>query len=299
MSDPTKTALDAIRVLLTWDDPRRTLLLDRGEQEDGFAMGAERVDEALEEAASAGWIRGRRQDLGGRVIWSHLFITPQGYRALQEWPPLGREHHQGPWSRGHWGLIARPILERTAAASTHRDRLRLGFSSATTGDYARETHAYLALCEADYLDARPLEHAGLDDLRLTAAGRDALSDESRGPVDEARRRLVNQSKVDAVIYAVEVGLGDRLKALADEHGVEMPGGETVAAKLGNLNDKLGSRLHQVYAKPWIKLVAAVLDLRNEFGHGRGDGYEHADAELVIDMVERLLHHLPPASRRSV
>lgn len=115
-----------------------------------------------------GWLSGQRQDLGGRVTWSHF-------------------------------------LEQVTVAPSHRDRYRISFSSMTDGPYARETYTYWALWEADYLGARPLDNRGLDDLRLTGAGRETLNPVSRSPMDEARHRLVNQSKVDAIIHAVEVG----------------------------------------------------------------------------------------------
>ena len=96
-----------------------------------------------------------------------------------------------------------------------------------------------------------------------------------------------------LIHAVEVGLGDRLRALAALHNIiEPPDGDTFH-KLSKLNDQLGSKTNHIYAQRWKVTIDSALKLRNEYGHGRGDVMSE-DARCLIDMVTAIRDPPGPA-----
>lgn len=78
--------------------------------------------------------------------------------------------------------------------------------------------------------------------------------------------------------------------------MDSPGGDTVAAKLSNLTDKLGSRSHQVYAKPW-QGQQQVLGRVGQAGDARPNRVgARGEEEVVVGRRRRCdrAHRQPPA-----
>ena len=59
----------------------------------------------------------------------------------------------------------------------------------------------------------------IDTLRVTAEGQQALDPRPRDPLDHALAQLRGGARVDAIVTAVELGLGQRLKLLAASRDV--------------------------------------------------------------------------------
>ena len=258
---------------------------------DGAAQEALGVDEQelatlIREASDRRLIWGEE---GPAAMWFRVVATPAGLRFAGEWPPRGHEASPGPWRDGHWGRHALPTLTyiRDDAPPS------IGGLHGSNPDDERARLATLdLLIDEGYIAAERQPHLALSEPRLTETGREILAPTIRTPVDEAIRRLNQGDRVDAVIHAVEVGLGDRLKALAAARGIiEPPDGDTFH-KLSTLNDQLGSKTNHIYAQRWKMTIDSALKLRNEFGHGRGDAMSFDDARCLIDMVAMILRHLP-------
>jgi hypothetical protein len=252
------------------------------------AIGATEAElaDTIREAADRDLISG---ELGPAGNWFDVAVTLTGLRFAGEWPRTGDEAALGPWREGHWARAALPILRWIQADSP-------GWVSGLHGSMPEDERSKLAtialLAEAGYLAAEQQDYLAFGDLRLTQMGREVLDPPDRTPVEEAVRRLGNGDKVDAVIHAVEVGLGDRLKALAGANGIIPPPQPDEFHKLTALNDQLGSKTNRVYAETWKATVSAALKLRNEYGHGHGDKMSVEDARSLIDIVAMLLRHLP-------
>lgn len=132
---------------------------------------------------------------------------------------------------------------------------------------------------------------------MTAAGRAALDPAPRDALDEARLKL-RTSQTDAVIHAVEVALGDRLRVLGRAHGL-VPVETDAFKQLSAINDGLAGRNGpKLYGKPWKNVVDAVLGVRNEYGHGRGDALPQEVATWVLATVELLLQILPEGTAQA-
>lgn len=169
----------------------------------------------------------------------------------------------------------------------------LGMHAGASPEEWRERLTARELLLAGYLSGEPGERFQISEMRLTAAGRAALDPSPRDPLDEARLRM-RTSLSDAVIQAVEVALGNRLRDLGHAHNIAPSGGDTFK-QLSTINDGLtGKNGPRIYGKPWKKVIDALLDVRNEYAHGRGDALPHDVAEWVLDTVSILLAALPPA-----
>jgi len=290
MSEVGIRDLDRVLVWLMDSEQPFMLGLSAGNVDDDLGLPDPEVDELLREALSLGLLRGDRSDYGTVVRWARLELTPAGLRHCREWPPRGQEHHPGPWDGRDWGRTAIPILRRVRDGG-YRGDLLSGLHTAASQEQWRETLAAHALWESGYLDGKQQPHRGISSLRLTRSGREALDPRPRSHIDEASLKL-KTSTTSAVVHAVEVALGERLRALAREHGI-VDDDRDVHRHLSGLNDELtGKRGPQVYAKHWKKTVEAVLAVRNEYAHGRGDVLPHMTAAWVISTVQHLLEVLP-------
>ncbi|MEJ7787877.1 MAG: hypothetical protein WKF96_24005 [Solirubrobacteraceae bacterium] len=266
-------------------------------REDELGLSEAEIDEAMREAVSRTLLRGDRTNYGPMVTWFDVKVTAIGLRFCAQWPPPGSEHHPGPWDEGNWGTHARPMLERVRDGGYRHDFLP-GLDSGTPDEKFRDIQVAHELMLAHYLTAKPQAHRSLSDLRLTASGRRALDFTPRDPVDEARLKL-RVSTVDAVVHAVEVALGQRLRALGEKHDLVSthPG---VHQQLSALNDQLAAKGGpSVYGKPWKKLIDALLDVRNEYAHGRAEEMPASLAAWTVATVELLLHQLRPSRSREV
>lgn len=222
-------------------------------------------------------------------MWFRVVATPAGLRFAGEWPPRGREASPGPWRDGHWGHHVLPALTWIRDDAPQW----IGGLHGGNPDDERARLATLdLLINEGYIAADQQPHLALAEPRLTEAGREILTPTIRTPIDEAVHRLNQGDKVDAVIHAVEIGLGDRLKALAATYGTIEPLDGDTFRKLSTLNDQLGSKTNNVYAQRWRVTIESALKLRNEYGHGRGDVMSFEDARCLIDMVAMILRHVP-------
>lgn len=290
MTDP-----DIERVLrwLMAQDPPVHLGFHESRDVEELGLTDEAVDDIMREGLDRGLLRGDRTDYGSMQRWERVQITALGLRFCREWPPAGREHQPGPWDAGRWGVEAKPFLERVRDGAYPDAFLHSLWAGAPPSEW-HERLAANELLAAGYLSGRPQRYWGISEMRLTAAGREALDSTPRNPLDEARRKL-RTSPVEGAIHAVEIALGERLRELARAMGDEDLDPDA-GRRLARLNDGLtGKNGPQVYGKPWKKVIDGVLDVRNEYAHGRGDQLPLEVAEWVIDTVDVLLRALPKHS----
>jgi hypothetical protein len=258
------TRAQEILALLVSHDSRDLLMLPFDQHvEWADALGHE-VDDALLEAEASGLLRGsRREGDGSAAWWSFVRLTVEGLRELGEWPPAEREWVAGPWDHAYWGERARPLLQRL-----HEHPPPGGFylkpKEEAEGAW-QEWSALLLLGEADLVSGT-IQDGGIDTLRVLPAGREALDPTPRDVIDEAQAKLRTGARVDAVVTAVERGLGSRLRALAAEHGVPSSDSRGRDFNLGRLNDSL--RAEDVYDESDRSQVEAWLKLRNQFAHAK-------------------------------
>lgn len=272
--------------------PSPPLRLGEGRSEPTVGLDDGQLDDALREAKARSFLTGERTDYGSAITWNRIRLTAAGLRFSRQWPPVGREHHHGPWEAGHWGSQARPVLQKLKAG-VYRHEFLPGLDSGTSDERYWEILSAHELLADGYLTANQQDHMSLSDMRLTQSGRDALDPQPRDAIDEARQRL-RTSSTEAVIHAIEVGLGERLRKLGAEHDL-VPTDPNVHQALSRLNDQLTGTGRQLYAKPWKKLIEALLDVRNEYAHGRGSRLPDTAAGWAIDTVEMVLGALPVPS----
>ncbi len=286
---------EIIEKVLLWvlaQPPATTYRLGEGRDAELDLSDVE-IDDAMREALSRTFLQGERTDYGQMVNWFKVEVTALGLRFCGQWPTPGREHHPGPWDEGNWGNHARPVLERIRDGEYRHDFLP-GLDSGTPDHKFRDIQAAHELMLAQYLTAKPQAHRSLSDMRLTAAGRQALNFEPRDPVDEARLKI-RTSPTDAVVHVVEVALGQRLRALGEDHGL-VSADPDVHQQLSTLNNQLAAKGGPgVYGKPWKKVIDALLDVRNEYAHGRVGNMPVGLADWTIDTVELLLQAIPSAT----
>lgn len=271
-------------------DPHSHVRIEPDERFEDLDLVGEVLDESLREACSDGLISGERTDYGSQVVWAPIEVTALGLRFSGHWPPAGREHHDGTWSNGLWAAQALPVLRKLRDGEYAHEYLS-GWYGGISADKLREIAAANELVRAGYIDADVQDGGALSQMRLTRAGRDVLDPTPRDPVDDARQRL-RTSPTDAVVHAVEVALGQRLRELGQRHGL-IPADAEVAVQLSWLNDQLtGKNGPILYGKPFKKMIEAVLDARNEYAHGRGDTVPPTMAAWAIETVALLLEALP-------
>lgn len=130
---------------------------------------------------------------------------------------------------------------------------------------AREWTALLLLGEGGLVSGK-VSTEGVDTLRVTG-GCQALDPTPSDPLDVADAYARGGAAVDAVVTTVELGLGARLKALADKHGVPTTKPDGTPIKLSRINNdlaKTGASLESDRAQ-----VEAWLELRNDVAHPDG------------------------------
>lgn len=81
----------------------------------------------------------------------------------------------------------------------------------------------------------------------------------------------------------------------EDHGL-VPADPDVHQQLSTLNNQLAAKGGPgVCGKPWKKVIDALLDVRNEYAHGRAVNMPVGLADWTIDTVELLLQALPSAT----
>lgn len=276
---------DLLGFLVEWDSRRSFTLVFDGPSGLIDGLSGRDLDDALLEGTGSGLVTGDRGEGDGSIAWwSRLRLTVAGMRTLGQWPPAGREWGRAGWDERYWGRRARPLLIRLS-----EDPQQHGFFFKPIGgddeEAWRDWTALLLLAEADLISGR-LTDSGVDTLRVTEAGRRALDPTPRDPLDEADAKLRGGSRVDAVVDAVERGLGDRLRALAVTHGMAT----AMPARLSRLNDEL--RRAGAYGEAERAQVEAWLKLRNDLAHGRDDAISDSRVAVLIEGIRVFLSEHP-------
>lgn len=231
------------------------------------AASGREVHDVLLDAKRRGLIVGEPGEGDGSVAWwSMVRLTVAGLQWLGQWPPRGREWEPGLWDGGFWGSRARPLL------------LRLRDQPPADGFYLRgglgdedpepqlEWMTLLLLIEAGLVSGR-VETEGVDTLRVTSEGTQALDSSPRNPLDVADAELRSGASVDAMITAVQLGLAPRLNAIAGQRGVATRYADGRPMKLSKINDDL--RRDGAYTEADRAQVEAWLKLRNDLAHPEG------------------------------
>jgi hypothetical protein len=246
------------------------------------------VDDALVEALDDDLIVGDRSEGDGSVAgWSRVRLTARGPRLLGQWPPAGREWEPGGWDTGCWGRRARPLLQRLRDHPPSHGFLFKPIGEAS--DRRQEWTAALLLRDADLISGRHTEE-GIDTLRLAAAGQQALDPRPRDPLDHALVQLRSGARVDAIVTAVELALGTRLKLLAAKRGVAVTHPDGSPLKFAALNTNL--RAAGAYDETHRAQVEAWFKLRNDLAHAHVTTPSDARIEAVIAGVRTFLADHP-------
>ena len=238
------------------------------------------VDDVLLEAKSKGLIVGDRGEGDGSVAWwSRLRLTAAGLRSLGHWPPPGREWEPGLWSDGYWGRLARPLLQQLQDEPPQHGFYLMPVGGDTEA-WARWT-ALLLLGEADLVSGT-LTDDGIGTLRISAEGKEALDPRPRNALDQAAAQLRSGARIDAIVTAVELGLGQRLVRLADDRGISTTHADGHRLKLSVINNAL--RADGAYEESDRAQVEAWLKLRNELAHPGGRAVRDAHVENVLQGI---------------
>ena len=245
------------------------------------------VDDALQEAERARLIEGERGEGDGSVAWwSVVRLTAAGLRLLGQWPPPGREYEPGAWDAGYWGQRARPLLQEL-----HDTPPAHGYYFKPIWEPVGRWNDWtvlLVLVDADLI-AGQLDAEGLAGARLTAAGLQALDPTPPDPLVQAITQLRSGARVDAIVTAVELVLGGRLKQLAANHNVPTTKSDGSALTLARINIDL--RGAGVYDEPDRAQVEAWLKVRNELTHANTLPSDQR-IETVIDGIRVFLDEHP-------
>jgi hypothetical protein len=227
---------------------------------------------------------------GSQAIWFGVRLTIHGLRGLGEWPSEGGESLAGRWDQGVWGRRARPMLSELAPLSSG------AYVGGPLGDEDHERgmrwQAVVWLCEAALLDGE-LRPGGLQDMRITSAGRAALDPPLDDPLTRARIHASRDAKGDAVNAAVEEELRAHLVLLAGENDVAATvgtGGRPRPQSLAVINEQLGAA--GVYSQGWRAEIGGWLALRNEVDHGRGADIAAQRIERMIQGIESFIKSTP-------
>lgn len=246
------------------------------------------VDDVLFEASQLKLIVGDRGGGDGSAAWwSRVRLTAAGLRSLGQWPPAGREWEPGGWDGGHWGGVARPLLQQLQDQPPAHGYLEKPIGQSSE-EWAQWTAA-LQLGEADLIAGR-LDADGIANLRVTAAGVRALDPTPRDPVDEAIAKLRGGARVDAIIAAVEGALGARLNQLAANHDVATTRQDDTPLTLSRLNNDLRSA--GVYDETHRAQIEAWLKLRNDLAHADPAVASDARIEAAIAAIRVFLDEHP-------
>jgi len=246
------------------------------------------VDEALLEAHQRELLAGDRGEGDGSVAWwSRVRLTPVALRLLGQWPPTGREWEAGLWDAGYWGQRARPLLARLRDEPPAHGYLfkPIHEGSEPWADWT----AALLLGDADLISGR-LNEEGIDTLRITAAGLQALDPTPRDPLDQASAKLRSGARVDAIVTAVERALGARIKQLAANRGVATTRPDSTPLTLSRLNNEL--RGARVYDETNRAQVEAWLKVRNDLAPAHPVVASDARIEAVITGIRVFLDEHP-------
>jgi hypothetical protein len=138
------------------------------------------------------------------------------------------------------------------------------------GDENPEPHlewtALLVLIEAGLISGR-VSPEGVDTLRVTNEGTQALDPSPRSPLDIADAELRSGARVDATITAVELGLTPQLRAIAARRSLPTSHSDGHPLKLSRINNTL--RSDGAYTEADRTQVEAWLKLRNDLAHPHG------------------------------
>lgn len=180
-----------------------------------------------------------------------------------------------------------PLLE-----SLHAEPPAHGFYFKPVGEETTrwlEWTAALLLLEAGLISGR-IGDDGVDTLRITPEGAHALHPTPRNPLQVAQAQLRSGARVDAIITAVELALGGRLKEIAADRGVPVTHTDGRPLKLMKLIVNL--REVGAYDETDRAQIAAWLKLRNDLAHPDGTTVGDARVATVIQSIGVFLDEHP-------
>lgn len=254
-------------------------------------LSGRELHDALEEASHQRLIRGELtggDDLG--VFWARLHLTIAGLRRIGQWPPAGKEASPGPWEHGAWGAIDRSVL---ADIDEHLPQHRYIFALGDEGDHERLAvstprywEAVRRLVEAAFLDGT-LQIQGLQDARLTLAGREVLSPAPVDPLREAERDAALGNHRQAAVTA-GVALEDRLRELARRRGRRVFRDGKTPRRAAELNQRL--KTAGLYGNSERAHVDAWLAVRNAAAHPREEDPRALVAPMITGVREFFERH---------
>jgi hypothetical protein len=126
--------------------------------------------------------------------------------------------------------------------------------------------AALLLAEAGLISGR-VTSEGIDTVRVTLEGQQALDPLPRDPIDEAEAALRNGNVAEALVTAVELALRPRLEQLADAHDIETADTNARPVRLARIIDALKAK--GPLSESQRAQVDAWLKLRNDAAHPGG------------------------------
>jgi hypothetical protein len=139
----------------------------------------------------------------------------------------------------------------------------------------------LNLLEAELISGR-IGEDGIDTVRITPQGAKALDPAPQDPLRTAQQLLNNGARVDAIVTAVELGLGSRLKEMATARDVPVKHADGGPIKLMKLNVEL--RNAAAYDETDRAQIEAWLKLRNDVAHPNGTTVSDARVAAVIQSI---------------
>ena len=287
-ADPGITAADVLAALIDRDS-REMIDLTFGEEAALVSADGRTVDDILLEALRAGLIEGDRGEGDGSAAWwSRVRLTVHGLQDLGQWPPAGREWADGLWNDRYWGNRPRPLLRRLLDDPPHGDFYFMPLG--VDGDAGWLDWTALLLLREAGLVSGGVSDGGLDTVRVTPRGREALDPTPRDPLDQAEAELRNGARVDAIVTAVEGGLGSRIRAIAAHRGVATDHPDGHPLKLSMINNQL--KVDGAYDETVRAEVESWLKIRNGLAHATDESITAARVEAVLTSIRVFLDEHP-------
>jgi len=262
-------------------------LIDPQAVEAPEGWNSKKLDLALRQAQAKGLIEVQDRATGdGSMAWWFVRPSLAGLRAIGQWPPAGSEHLPGSWDDGVWGKRDLLRLRQLLESPPHHGFV-FGTTGGTTDDECADWLAATRLLEAGLLTGSP-GPTGIADVSVTAEGQRAVAGVGDDPLDRAIVELERNAKVEAMTAAVEEALGDKLRQLANEHGVDATDVQGRPRHLAALNDAL--RAKPAYNQSWGAEIAGWIALRNETNHGRGKTVSATRIERAVAGIREFCDH---------
>lgn len=276
--------MHAVLKSLLRHDSLGTLELPLNPPEDwdgGASINTAEVAGLLREAYDHGYVHGQPAEGDGSLVhWFGLELTVPALRELGEWPPRGGEHLPGDWDNRLWGKEDRPVLAELESSPPHSNYVFAVLGEDTVDGRWRSVRR---LHGAGLLGG-DLQPEGLQDMRVTTAGKRALGTGHVDPLDRAHIELRRGAKAEAMTAAVEEVLAPLLRGGAQKLGIATEqNGQPVP--LGAVNDQL--KAAGAYSKSVRAEIAWCLALRNDTSHGRGATVSTSRIERAIEAIREL------------